>query len=260
MLACQLALPPETAVEVLSRISIPVLAIYPAGTALLGALLVGRLRREQTTDALKDALGEKETLLQELQHRVKNSLAMIVSMISLEAGRIEDPGTKTALQDVQGRIIVLSDLYGLLHPGGTTEVRLDLFLRRICGSIQAAFSPGNGSKRDVELVMHFDEFTLDPKRASAVGLILNELLTNAYKYAFPENSGGTVGVTLVRRPREIELIVTDDGPYLPEGFDFSAASGFGLQLVTMLASQLGGGFSWERKDRGTVMKIILPTE
>jgi two-component sensor histidine kinase/CheY-like chemotaxis protein len=208
---------------------------------------------------LSAALKEKETLLKELQHRVKNSMAMITSLIRLEEGRREDASSRNALEDVRRRVSVLADLYNLLYESGAEEVRLDLFIQRISRSLLEAFSFGE-AERTIQLDFRLTEAVIDPKRASSFGLILNELLTNAYKYAFPGNRGGRVMVEIARNGEELSLSVADDGSGLPEGFDPEKSGGFGFKLVDMLTLQLRGRFSWESSDRGTVMRVHIPED
>ncbi len=209
--------------------------------------------RKRIESSLEEALKEKEILLREIQHRTKNSMALIASLISLEMDRRDDASVRRALEDIHGRVAVLANLYGLLYEGGSSDVRLDRYMRGICDSVSSAFSAAG----TVRLEMSFDETVMDPRCASAFGLILNELLTNVYKHAFADGRSGTLRVDLARSEGKVELAVSDNGIDLPDGFAPERSGGFGLRLVGMLVKQLGGrlnchGGEW------TVFRVVVP--
>jgi two-component sensor histidine kinase len=129
--------------------------------------------------------------------------------------------------------------------GDAQAVRLDEYLAEIAQTLVNALA---GSQPRVELQLDLDELTVGPKSASALGLILNELLTNVLKYAFPGDRCGFIRVRLERAAGSVILEVADNGVGLPAGFDVTQASGLGLQLVLMLAQQLGGKVYWEQAE------------
>lgn len=208
---------------------------------------------KQAEFALVDALDEKQTLLRELQHRIKNSMAMITSLVYLEADRNTDKNVRTALEDIGGRVSVLADLYGLLYEEGGDRIQLDRYIAKICDSLSATFS----SYGEVQLSSAVDPVAFSSKQASSVGLIVNELITNAYKYAFPEGRKGNIRVGLSALDSDIILSISDDGVGLPSGYDPAASEGLGFKLVTMLTAQLGGTFSWDSGE-GTRFRISIP--
>lgn len=199
-------------------------------------------RRAEAT--LKAALEEKSALLRELQHRVKNSLTMIASLVNLETERADDPAVQHVLGDLRGRINTLSNLYSMIFSGGDTrEIRLDRYLQEIARSLMDAYAR---ELNRIELRLSMDEITIDAKKASSFGLILNELVTNALKYAFPVGRPGAIEVCLAHNQEGTELEVRDTGPGLPAGFDLEKTRGLGLVLVRMLAKQLGGEVKYVR--------------
>ena len=208
------------------------------------------LMRKRAEKSLAAAAEENEMLLRELQHRVKNSLAMIHSLIHLESSRTLSGNVRSVLKDIENRVMVLSNLYGLLNEGGTMEIRLDRFLARICGSLNQAFAGTTSATLETE----FTPAVMDPKRASSIGLILNELVTNAFKYAFPGGEAGKIRACLAENDGHLELTVSDDGAGLPGGFDPEKIDGFGLKLVGMLASQLQGSMTWDGGN-GTAVRV-----
>ena len=175
-----------------------------------------RLEREHASD---ERIG---VLLQELTHRVKNSLQFIASMITIEARSLVSAEGKAALARVSRRILALGHLYSKLSEAGTFEaVDAATYLKEVCRDLVASvYKDGDAFimlKTDIESEL------LPTDRAIPIGLIVNELVTNAVKYGFPGDANGTVTVTLKRLPGELRLTVADDGQGLdPRGADFWA--------------------------------------
>lgn len=200
--------------------------------------------RKQMETALARALEEKNMLLRELQHRVKNTLTIINSLVDLEADQTADPGTLTALKKINNRIYTFKNLYTMLSASDQVQdIRLNAYLdsiiRKLVGDITDTW-------KSVELRLDLDEMTVNAKSASMYGLIVNELLTNALKHAFPGEQCGYIEVRMKRLCSDMLLEVADNGVGLPEGFDKAQGSGFGCKLVQMLARQLGGMAYWEQ--------------
>jgi PAS domain S-box-containing protein len=194
--------------------------------------------RRRAEAALEAALEEKNALFRELQHRVKNSLTMITSLVGLESEQARDAATKEALENLRGRINTLSNLYAMLYSGGETkDIRLDRYIQAIAQSLMDAYMQG---EKRVDLGLSLADISIDAKKASSYGLILNELVTNALKYAFPGDRRGAIEVVLETRNGETVLEVADDGAGLPADFDMEKSRGLGLMLVRMLARQLDG--------------------
>jgi PAS domain S-box-containing protein len=147
-------------------------------------------------ESLAAALEEKEALMRELQHRVKNTLTMITSLVSLELGQSDNPEVQKSLKTIEGRVMVLSNLYHILYAGeGTTGLPLDSYLKTIIGSVTSGYGD---SARNISVNTDFQNIEIDPKRATSIGIILNELLTNSIKYAFRGREGGTVNRVEIR--------------------------------------------------------------
>lgn len=209
--------------------------------------------QKRIESSLEKALREKDILLSEIQHRTKNSMALIASLISLEMDRRDDAGSRDVLEEIHGRVTVLSNLYGLLYTGGSSDIRLDRYMRGICDSVLSAFSAGG----TVRLETRFDEAVMDPRGASAFGLILNELLTNVYKHAFADGRSGTLRVDLARSEGKVELAVSNNGIDLPDDFSPERSGGFGLRLVGMLVKQLGGRLNYHGGE-WTTFRVVVP--
>ncbi len=211
--------------------------------------------RKLAAAALENSLREKDALFYELQHRMKNSLSMIISLISLEMDRPENAGALTALESLKGRIDSLAQLYSLFsRPDRAARVNLDEYIQSIISSLTATYLSGMST---ITIERECEPLAVSPKNATAWGLVTNELLTNALKYAFPRGGSGTIRVRLRETDGWIELAVSDDGAGPPADFDLDKPKGFGTILVKMLARQLGGSFSFER-GRENIFSVRAP--
>jgi two-component sensor histidine kinase len=194
-------------------------------------------------------------LMQELTHRVKNSLQSIAAMVMIEARSQKSGEGKTALERVSHRIDALGQLYAQLSKSDRVEsvdaaTYLDDLCRDLIGSVVREGGRAIVLKTDIESVL------LPTDRAIPIGLIVNELVTNAVKYAFPGESNGTVMVALKRLPGELRLTVADDG----RGIESRRVdSGLGGRLVEGFAQQLGGQVERKSDRRGTTVHLILPS-
>jgi len=194
--------------------------------------------RKKSEDALTRAFEERDALYRELQHRVKNSMAMIASLVGLEANRSEDNATRASLENIRDRVNSLAALYDILREAGNgNDVHLDEYLKKLVGSLEHAYLQ---EKSEVVLQVKADPVMLDARRAASFGLIVNELVTNSLKHGVKQGEAGIIRVELRLLCDEIALDVTDTGKGLPSGFDVTQAKGLGLQLVLMLVEQLGG--------------------
>jgi PAS domain S-box-containing protein len=194
-------------------------------------------------------------LLQELTHRVKNSLQIIAAMVSIEARTHKSGEGKAALERVSHRINALGHLYSKLSQADTIEaVDAATYLDELCHDLIASVNEEGGTS--IVLNTDIDNALLPTDRAIPIGLIVNELVTNAVKYAFPGDTNGTILVTLRRAPGELRLVVADNG----QGADPRRAdSGLGGRLVEGFAQQLGGQLKRESNSRGTTVHLILPS-
>jgi two-component sensor histidine kinase len=206
-----------------------------------GSILLASIRMAlglAAADAeLKKALAEKDRLYAELQHRVKNSLALIVSLLSLKAGTIEDEELRAPIEEAQVRVRSIGLLYEQLYrTHSVDEVDLGAYLSEVARTVvESPLSP-----RGLRLESDCASLLIATDRAVPAGLLLYELVANSVKHAFPGRDGGKIALSLGLEGEWVELRVQDDGVGLGEGFDFAAESGLGSLLITQLAEQLGG--------------------
>jgi len=189
---------------------------------------------------LRGQLKEIEALLRESHHRIKNNIASIMGLLGLQAGAASNPEVQSALREAAGRAASIRDLYEkMLISGEYREIMTAAYLGGLADSITALFA---GPVR-ITLERALEDFPLNSKQLFSMGIILNELLTNALKHAFTGRKTGMVRVASARKNGRIILSIHDDGNGLPAGFDADTEKGFGLTLVRMLCRQMGGSFT-----------------
>jgi len=195
--------------------------------------------RKHADDALRESLTEKDFLLAEIHHRVKNNLQVINSLLRLEAGRSAEPAVRLALGEMQGRVLSIVVLHETLYR--TRQFgRVDLagYLKDLA---QQFFRAQAGIAASVKLNLDLESVEVRMDQGVPCGLILSELMSNSFKHAFSKRRGGEITVTLRREPnREVLLQVKDTGPGLPEHFETRRSKSLGMQLVADLARQIGG--------------------
>jgi PAS domain S-box-containing protein len=208
-------------------------------------------------EATRRALQQKDLLLKEIHHRVKNNLQVISSLLKLEAEKTPDPSTRVVLEDSQQRIRTIAllheQLYQTTHAG---EIDMDSYVRDLCVNLVRA---GSG-ETPVELRALAPGVLLDVEAAMPCGLMINELVTNALKHAFVKKPGrGHVSVELYEAGGTVTLTVADDGVGLPEHVDLKARkpTSLGLYLVDTLTRQLRGTVRFEREG-GTRCVVTFP--
>ena len=210
------------------------------------------LRAERQAEAAR----ERERLVAEMSHRIKNDLQLIAGLLGTQAATQGNPEAATALRLAGARIGAVARVHDLLCSGdGSGTVAFDRYLRETCAAL-AELLGADGRHR--ALVVHAEATTLAADTARSLGLVVNELVTNAFRHAFAADGPGTVWVELGHDVAgRLRLSVSDDGAGLPEGFGPGAGSGLGLRLVTAIAKQLGAALDIGR-DGGTHVTLALP--
>lgn len=220
----------------------------------ISAIAYDITERKRIDRAIRSALKEKEILLQEVHHRVKNNLQIINSILSLQKNFVEDPTAITGLEEIQNRVSTMSIIHETLYQNtDVSNIGFSAYLTRIAGNIIQSYR----SSTIVELVTELEDIQAPLDQAIPCGLILNEWVSNAMKYAFEGREKGTITVALRRlepedkpEEEEIQIEVRDNGIGLPEGFDWSGRDSLGLYLVQALSEQLDGELLAE-SDEGT---------
>jgi two-component sensor histidine kinase len=233
-------------------------------TALLLVFVVDELYRAfdrldaeatRTKEALTRAIeaGRLEALLaQEMAHRTKNDLQFLSSMLQIEGRALEPGGGRASLLAAASRISVVGRVHSLLQRGGPPLADMKPLIDELCADLQVSLV----GVRPVALRAEVEPCVLPLETARSTALIVNELVTNALKHAFPDERPGTVKIRLAREQSETVLIVEDDGIGLPPAPPSRA--GFGQKLVRSLAQQLGGGLTIRAEPTGTRCELRFP--
>ncbi len=202
-------------------------------------------------EELQKANREKDLLLKEVHHRIKNNMSIVAGLLILQAENIENKEAVEVLEDAQRRVIGMMQLYDKLYKNSSYDSIMTAdYLPSLIDEIKETFK----GKNKVILHKKIENFELKARDIFPVSIILNELVTNSYKYAFPENEDGiiTVQITL-KDDRSMEITVEDSGKGFPYDFSITDSGTFGLYLVNSLAEQNSGYMEIQRGDGASVM-------
>lgn len=214
------------------------------------------VRIASRTEDLTKANAEMATLLRELQHRVKNSMAIIASLVGIESAKVSAPEAKASLETLGARVSALASLYDILYnTGGIGDIDLVDYIGRV---VDSASESQGADARAIAVERTIAPATIDMKRAVSIGLIVNELVTDCLKHAFPGGRRGTITVRLTADSDDLTLEIADDGIGFPPGVDPAASGGFGLKLVELLAAQLRAEYTVETAG-GARFRLRFPT-
>jgi PAS domain S-box-containing protein len=210
--------------------------------------------RVEAEARVKALLREKDIILSETHHRVKNNMGMISSLLQLQAEEGAACAEGSALSEAASRVRSMMVLYDRLYrSGGRADLSVKEFLPGLVGQIAEALGAGTRIRTLVEA----DDFILSARTLSPLGVIVNELVTNSFKHAFKGGASGLLRVSATRRDGLVTLVYEDDGPGLPEAAGAGPEGGFGLRLVGMLTEQIGGSL---RIERGGGARFVIEFE
>lgn len=208
------------------------------------------------TQQLQAALKEKEVLLQEIHHRVKNNLQIIYSLLRLQHRNVTDPQAAEILQDSRNRVKSIALIHEKLYRSeDLSKIYVDTYIPNLVASLFSSYQLQSDA---ITLAMSIESISLNIDTAIPCGLIINELVTNSLKYAFVNHPVGEIRVELsLDSERFIHLTIADTGVGIPEQFDFVHPSSLGLKLVKDLVEQLEGQIDIDRGS-GTQFRIVFP--
>jgi two-component sensor histidine kinase len=204
---------------------------------------------------LRESLAQKEVLVREIHHRVKNNLQLVMSLLNLHARRIRDPRAEAAFAEARSRINALATLHRRLYESeNLQQVDLRWFLEDLCVELRRG---GLAGSRHIELTVVAPDEVIGPEVAVPLGLLVTEAITNAYKHAFPDRDNGTIEVRLTREsPTELSLLVSDNGA----GYEATdkEPGGLGRSLIDAFVRQLHGELQ-VKSDQGTQVLVRFPS-
>lgn len=230
--------------------------VHGPGGELIGIIGIARniTVRKAAEDELHRQLREKEIILRETHHRIKNNMASISGFLELQMRAAQNPDVSRSLRDAAGRVNSVREFYEkMLRAGGSQEARADLYIGDLADSVVALHEGYAG----ITVLKDLDPLVLRQKELFALGIIVNELITNSAKYAASGRPDSEVRIALKGRDGAVILVVQDNGPGLPAGFTPAGSNGFGAVLVGMLAEQLRGTARFESRG-GTIVTVEFP--
>lgn len=221
---------------------------YIGRLAAICALAIQNKRGEQE---IKQSLQDKEVLLREIHHRVKNNMQIISSLLNLQINQTSGEQEINVLRESQGRIKSMAMVYEKLNQSHTlTKIKFKDYVEKLISDIFYSYGIENGT---IETEIDVEDISISIDTAIPCGLIINELVTNSLKHAFPDNHG-KLQFKLKSKEDHLEMVIADNGIGLPENVDYENSTSLGLQLVNNLVKQLDGQITLDRS-KGTSFTI-----
>jgi len=209
---------------------------------------------KQAEEKIRASLLEKETLLKEIHHRVKNNMQMISSLLNLQSNYVQDEKAKEALWNSIERIGIMASIHTQLYQSqDLTKVDFSVFIQELISSIRQSYGR---AESPIEINVDAGEISLSIDNSIPCGLILNELIANALKHAFPEGKEGEINIGVRLEDNQVVLTVQDNGIGFSESIDFTKVKSLGLDMVNILARQMHGKIDMQ-VDGGTTWTITL---
>ena len=207
---------------------------------------------DEKTKELSSSLEEKEILLKEIHHRVKNNLALTISLIKLQQAKIKDENTKKILNDIQERIYTMELLHRKLYESSNLNlINFKEYITNLTNDISNTYN----YEKMVSIDINMKDIYLDIETAMPCGLILNEIITNSFKYAFKDNANPKLIIKMIKNESAYELIIKDNGKGIDENINIYTSSSLGLKLINSISKlQLHGELNYSY-EQGAVFKI-----
>lgn len=215
------------------------------------SLAIQKIRDRQQ---IKNSLKEKETLLKEIHHRVKNNLQIISSLLDLQEVYVDDdPTAVNVLKESQNRVLSMAMIHEMIYQSeDLSHINFSDYIRNLVSNLFHSY----GAESNINSEIDVDEIHLNIETSVPLGLLISELISNSLKYAFPTNKTGEISVKLSNKGQKFKLIISDDGVGIPEEIDFNTESTLGLRLVNSLVNQLNGTIQLNRTN-GTKYTITF---
>ncbi len=206
--------------------------------------------RKRFDENVAKLLKEKELLLKEVHHRIKNNMNTIYGLLALQAETTSEPAAVSAIKDAASRVNSMMILYDKLYRShDVTALPVNIYIPSLVDEIVMNFP----NSKMVKIEKYMDEFVLDVKIIQPLGIIINELMTNIMKYAFTGMEQGIITISISKDSGNVTVMIKDNGKGIPESVDFNNSRGFGLMLVQLLAKQLKGDVRIERQNGTAVI-------
>jgi len=202
------------------------------------------IKRREAEERLKKSLAEKEILLKEVHHRVKNNMQIISSILKMQQRQVDDPNLKEALEESQNRIrsmaLVHENLYATEN---LARILFSNYVKSLAGNLSRTFS---ASQDNIRLEYDVEDVYMPLDTGIPCGLIINELLSNSFKYAFPDKDNGIIRIQLKNTGNgNYEMIVSDNGIGINGSFDIDKTKSLGMRIVKKLVQQIEGSLDYD---------------
>lgn len=208
--------------------------------------------------ALEEIIEQRETLVKETHHRIKNNLATITGLLELQIIKSSSDEARDVLSESMNRVKTIASIHEKLYKtDGLASITLDVYIKDLVDQIGVSLE-SLGESSDISINLDLSPISLSIRQAVPLGLILNELITNAHKHAFDGN-GGTISISCQGKGNKVILKVKDNGKGLPEDLDINQTDSLGLKLVDTLSHQLDGEYSLS-SENGTNFRLIFTIE
>jgi PAS domain S-box-containing protein len=208
-------------------------------------------KSKKASDAIKSSLNEKEILLKEIHHRVKNNLAIVSSLLQLQASQSKSQDLTNALEEGINRIQSIASVHEQLYQEELfSSIQLDSYVQKLCKTLVSNY---NDSEREVDININCENIKLSMEKAVPVGLVLNEIITNSFKYALQDGKCN-VWITIRKIDDIITFMIKDNGPGLPDQYlknNFNDSKGLGMTIINVLSSQLEADLTIENTPGAT---------
>lgn len=204
---------------------------------------------------ISQSLQEKETLLREIHHRVKNNLQIISSLLSLQSRSLKDDNARQALQESQTRVRSMALIHqNLYQHDNMVQVDIKEYVTHLSQEILRTYK---SSQHNISLSLDIEDLQLDLDTVIPLGLVINELITNAVKYAFPDERSGKIEIGLKHEKEDLIFCISDDGIGLPKNLDLARSNSLGFRLVNSFCNKMEAKMK-VNTDNGTHIKLIIP--
>lgn len=250
--------------EIITWVSIWIILCVGLGAVFLIGSWNKELQRkveERTQDLkkaekeVKSSLDEKVVLLKEIHHRVKNNLAVVTALLDLQYMRAENEEVKHILSDAKTRVKSMAFVHETLYQTENfSKIDLELYLGRVCRSIETALKP---ERKDISMELKAKGVQLEMNKAIPLGLVLNEVLVNAFKHAFKGKKNGNIEINLHQENKTLRMMVSDDGIGLNGNIDPIESKSLGMTLINTLSKQLNAQVSFESEAGKTQFSLMM---
>ncbi|MBR9844766.1 MAG: tetratricopeptide repeat protein [Algicola sp.] len=205
---------------------------------------------------LENALDDKNVLLKEIHHRVKNNLQVISSLLSLQQRQITDKKASQAIQEGRNRVKAMALIHqNLYQDTNLISVKTDDYIQKLANSLIKNYRVND---KDIQLNLNIEPVKLDIDTIIPLGLVINELISNALKYAFKGHNSGTISINLMEVKNHLNLTITDNGIGLPNDFSIEDSSSLGFKLIKAFSDKIEATLNIDSSEKGTSISIQIP--